>query len=71
MSYKNKKDGQQSKEVGKHLEIVFQRYQSMRDLQAKIEDLEEWRSTETNIPSILPVIKSYDISVNTLATIEC
>ena len=43
----------------------------MRDLQAKIEDLKEWRSTEKNIPSILSVIKSYDIGVHALATTEC
>ena len=43
----------------------------MRDLQAKIQYLEEWRSTEKNVSSSLPVIKSYDISVHTLATIEC
>ena len=43
----------------------------MRDLQAKIEDLEEWRNMENNVPSSLPVIKSYDISVHTLATTEC
>ena len=43
----------------------------MRDLQAKIEYLEEWRSMEKNVPSSLLVIKSYDISVHTLATTEC
>jgi hypothetical protein len=43
----------------------------MRDLQVKIEDLEEWRSTENNIPSSLLMIKSYDISVHALATTEC
>jgi hypothetical protein len=43
----------------------------MRDLQAKIEDLEEWRSTEKNIPSILSAIKSYPISVHALVTTEC
>ena len=52
----------------KYLEIVSQTYQKMRDLQAKIEDLEEWRSTKKNIPSSLPVIKSYDINVHALAT---
>ena len=26
---------------------------------------------ENNVPSILPVIKSYDISLHTLATAEC
>jgi hypothetical protein len=43
----------------------------MRDLQAKIEDLGEWRSTEKNIPSSLPMIKSYDIRLHALATTEC
>jgi hypothetical protein len=43
----------------------------MRDLQAKIEYLKDWRSMEKNIPSSLLVIKSYDISVHTLATTEC
>ena len=43
----------------------------MRDLQANIEDLEEWRNMEKNVPSSLPVIKSYDISLHTLATTEC
>ena len=43
----------------------------MRDLQDKIEDLEEWRNTKKNVPSILPIIKNYDISVHTLATTEC
>ena len=43
----------------------------MRDLQSKIEDLEEWKSMEKNVPSILLVIKSYDISVHILDTIEC
>ena len=42
----------------------------MRDLQAKIEDLKEWRSTEKNVPSILLVIRSYDISVHALVTKE-
>ena len=59
------------KMVEKHLEIVSQTYQRMRDLQAKIVELEEWRSTEKNIPSSLPMIKSYDIIVHSMATIEC
>ena len=56
------------KMVEKHLEIVSQTYQRMRDLQAKIVELEEWRSTENNIPSSLPVFKSYDITVYSMAT---
>ena len=43
----------------------------MRDLQAKIVELEEWRSTENNIPSTLPMIKSYDITMYYMATEEC
>jgi CRISPR/Cas system-associated endonuclease Cas3-HD len=66
-----KKMANKVKMVEKHLEIVSQTNQRMRDLQAKIENLEEWRTTEKNVPSSLLVIKSYDISVHTLATIKC
>ena len=59
------------KMVEKHLEIVSQTNQRMRALQDKIEDLDEWRNKEKNVPSSLLVIKSYDISVHTLATTEC
>ena len=45
------------KMIEKHLEIVSQIYQRMRDLQAKIIEFEEWRSTEKNIPSNLLMIK--------------
>ena len=43
----------------------------MKSLQDKIEDLDQWSNIEKNVPSILPVIKIYDISVHTLAIIEC
>ena len=43
----------------------------MRDLQAKIVEFEEWRSTKNNIPSSLLMIKSYDIMVYSMATEEC
>ena len=43
----------------------------MRDLQDKIIELEEWRSTEKKIPSSLPTIKGYDITVYSIATEEC
>ena len=43
----------------------------MRDLQDKIIELEEWRSTEKKIPSSLPTIKGYDITVYFVATKEC
>jgi hypothetical protein len=59
------------KMVEKHLELVSRTYQRMRILQSKIEDLEEWRNKEKNVPSSLPVIKSYDINVHTFATTEC
>ena len=59
------------KMVEKHLEIVSQTNQKMRSLQVKIEDLGKWRRMEKNVPSSLPVIKSYDISLHTLATTKC
>ena len=59
------------KMVEKHLEIVSQTNQRMRSLQAKIEDLEYWRSMEKNVPSSLSMIKSYHISLHILATTEC
>jgi uncharacterized radical SAM superfamily Fe-S cluster-containing enzyme len=66
-----KKMADRVKIIEKHLEIVSQTYQRMRDPQAKIVELEEWRSTEKNIPSSLPMIKSYDIMVHSMATAEC
>ena len=59
------------KMVENHLEIVSQVNKKMRSLQVKIEDLDKWKSMEKNVPSSLLVIKSYDISVHTLATSEC
>ena len=59
------------KMVEKDLKIVSQTNKRMRDLQAKIEDLQEWRSMEKNVSSSFPTIKSYDISVHTLATTKC
>ena len=38
------------KMVEKHLEIVSQTNQRMRALQAKIEDLDEWRNKKKNVP---------------------
>ena len=58
------------KMIKKHLEIVSQTYQRMRDLQAKIIELEELRSIEKDIPSSLPMVKSYDIMVYSMATTE-
>ena len=59
------------KMVEKPLEYISQTNQRMRFLQANNEDLDEWRSMENNFPSSLLVIKSYDISLHTLATIKC
>ena len=59
------------KSIKKNLKIVSQTYQRMRDLQAKILELKEWRSAEKNIPSSLSTIKSYDITVYSMATEEC
>ena len=59
------------KMVEKHLEIVSQTNQRMRALQAKIEDLDEWRNKEKKFPSRFLDIKSYDINLHTLATTEC
>jgi hypothetical protein len=43
----------------------------MRNLQEKIIELDEWRSTEKDIPSSLPLVKSYDITVSSMAIEEC
>ena len=54
------------KVLEKHLEIVSQINLKMESLQVKIEELDKWRSIEKNVPSSLPVIKTYDISFHTL-----
>ena len=59
------------KMVEKHLEIVSQINLNMISLQVKIEDLDKWGSIEKNVPSILLVIKRYDINFHTLAITEC
>ena len=59
------------KVLEKHLKIVSQINLKMGSMQVKIEELNKWRSIEKNVPSSLPVIKSYDISLHTLATTEC
>ena len=59
------------KVLEKHLEIVSQINLKMESLQAKIEKLDKWTSIENNVPSSLPVIKTYDISLRTLDTSEC
>jgi hypothetical protein len=59
------------KYLDKHLEIVSQINLKMESLQAKIEELDKWRNMEKNVPSSLPVVKSYDIRLHTLSTNEC
>ena len=59
------------KALEKHLEIVSQISQRMESLHTKIQELDRWRNKEKNVPSVLPIIKSYDIRLHTLATNEC
>ena len=58
------------KALENHLEVASQIHRSMESLQAKIEELEEWRSSERNVHDCLPTFKSYDIMLHTLATHE-
>ena len=58
------------KALEKHLEVVSQINLKMESLQTKIEELDKWRNMEKNVPSSLPVVKSYDIKLHTLATNE-
>ena len=51
---KVKKMADKVKIIEKHLDIVSQTHQRMRNLQENIIELDEWRSTENNIPSSLP-----------------
>jgi hypothetical protein len=59
------------KALEKHLEIVSQTNLKMESLKTKIEELYKWRNMEKIVPSILPVVKAYDIRLHTLATKEC
>ena len=45
------------KSLEKHLEVASQIRRSMESLQAKIEELEEWRSSERNVLDGLPTLK--------------
>ena len=68
---KVKKMDDKVKMIEKHLDIVSQTHQKMRDLQEKIIELDVWRSTRRDIPNSLPSAKSYDITVYSMATEEC
>ena len=59
------------KVMEKHLKIVYQINLKMESLQVKIEELDKWRGIEKNVSSSPPMIKTYDISLHTLATSEC
>ena len=59
------------KMIEKHLDIVSQTHKKMRDLQGKIIELDEWRSTKRDIPNSLPLVKSHDITIYSMATEEC
>ena len=59
------------KALEKHLEIISQTNMKMKSLQTKIEELDKWRNMEKSVPSSLPIVKSYDIRLQTLATNEC
>ena len=59
------------KVLEKHLEIVSHFNVKMESLQVKIKELEKWRIMEKNVPSSLPVIKTYYISLHIMATSEC
>ena len=67
MFHINIEDGIKGKTLEKHLEIVCQSNLKMEYLQAKIEELEKWRNMEKNVPSILLIVKYYDIRLHTLA----
>ena len=71
MFCKSTEDGDMLKALEKHLEVASQIHRSMESLQVKIEELEEWRSSEKNVLDGLPALKSYDIRLLTLATHEC
>ena len=68
---KVKKMVDKAKVIEKHLDIGSQTHQRMKNLQEKITELDEWRSTEKDIPGSLPSVKSYDITVYSMATEEC
>ena len=59
------------KVLEKHLEIVSRINLKIESLQIKFKDLDKLRNMEKNVPSSLPVIKTYDISLHALAISEC
>ena len=59
------------KVLEKHLEIVSRINLKMESLQVKIKELHKWRNMEKNVPSSLPVIKTYEIRLRSLDMSEC
>ena len=59
------------KALEKQLENASQVYLNMESLRTNIEELDEWRNLEKNVPSVLIIIKAYDIRLQTLASNEC
>jgi hypothetical protein len=68
---KVKKMADKVKMTEKHLDIVSQTHQKIRNLQENIIELDEWRSPKRDIPNSLPLVKIYDIIVYTMAMEEC
>ena len=68
---KVKKIADKVKMIEMHLDIVTQTHQKIRDLQEKIIELDECRTTKRDIPNSIPSVKSYDIIVYTMAKEEC
>ena len=58
------------KDLEKHFEIVSQINLKMESMQTKIEDIDKWRNMKKNVPSTLPIVKTYDVRLHTLATNE-
>lgn len=56
------------KAMEKHLEIVSEIILKMESLQTKNEELDKWRNMEKIVMSSLPIVKSCDIRLYTLAT---
>jgi hypothetical protein len=59
------------KSLERYLEIVSQINLKMESPQVKIEELDRWKNMEKSVPSILLVVKTYDISLHTQAMNEC
>ena len=68
--HKLKKMDNKVKMIGKRLNIISQTHQRIRNIQENIIELDGWRTTKKDIPSSLPSVKSYDITVYSMDTKE-